>query len=115
MPTAEISLNWTNSLNGCPTNDPISISRLWSSWKSYKGELLHSYTMLTINADGHNLMQQFHKPAEEKRVVVVLAPERYRDWLRPKPEHSMAFIEPAEIVFFKFACHMRNVSGQNEA
>ena len=74
--------------------DPIGIAGLWSSWKSPKGELIHSYTMLTINADGHDLMQQFHKPTDEKRMVVMLTPDRYSDWLVAKPEHSMAFMRP---------------------
>jgi putative SOS response-associated peptidase YedK len=45
---------------------PMGIAGLWSTWKSPKGELVHSYTMLTINADGHSLMQKFHKPTDEK-------------------------------------------------
>ena len=73
---------------------PMGIAGLWASWKSPKGELLHSYTMLTINADGHDLMQQFHKPKDEKRMVVVLASERYQDWLEAQPEHSMTFMLP---------------------
>ncbi len=75
--------------------EPMGIAGLWASWKSPKGELLHSYTMLTINADGHALMQQFHKPTDEKRMVVVLAPDRYQDWLEAKAEHSHAFMQPA--------------------
>lgn len=74
--------------------EPMGIAGLWSSWKSPKGELLHSYTMLTINADGHDLMQQFHKPTDEKRMVVMLTAERYSDWLVAKPEQSMAFMRP---------------------
>jgi putative SOS response-associated peptidase YedK len=54
--------------------------------------------MLTINAQEHALMQQFHKPADEKRMVVVLPPDRYQDWLEAKPEQSMEFLQmfPAE-------------------
>ena len=61
----------------------LGIAGLWSSWKSPKGEIVFSYTMLTINADTHALMNQFHKPADEKRMVVILEPERYGDWLNP--------------------------------
>jgi putative SOS response-associated peptidase YedK len=75
----------------------MGIAGLWSSWKSPKGELLHSYTMLTINAEGHDLMQQFHKPADEKRMVVVLSQERYQDWLEARPENSMAFMRPVAV------------------
>ena len=56
--------------------------------------MLHSYTMLTINADGHDLMQRFHKLTDEKRMVVIVPPERYQDWLEVRPEHSMAFMRP---------------------
>lgn len=74
--------------------EPLGIAGLWSSWKSPKGETVHSYTMLTINAEGHGVMQLFHKPTDEKRMVVVLPPERYQDWLLAAPEHSMAFMRP---------------------
>lgn len=62
----------------------LGIAGLWSCWKSPKGELVYSYTMLTINADSHPLMNQFHKPVDEKRMVVILEPERYADWLNPQ-------------------------------
>lgn len=65
------------------TGDPLGIAGLWSSWKSPQGEPLHSYTMLTINADAHGLMNQFHKPTDEKRMVVILPADRYQDWLEP--------------------------------
>lgn len=71
--------------------EPLGIAGLWSSWKSPKG-LVHSFTMLTINADGHELMCQFHKPVDEKRMVVILPPDSYDDWLRATPEQSMEFM-----------------------
>ena len=60
---------------------PLGIAGLWSSWKSTKGELVHSYTLLTINAQDHALMKHLHKPTDEKRMVVILPPDRYQDWL----------------------------------
>ena len=53
-------------------NQLMGIAGLWSSWKGPEGEVL-SFTMLTINADKHLLMMNFHKPTDEKRMVVVLA------------------------------------------
>jgi putative SOS response-associated peptidase YedK len=50
--------------------------------------------MLTINADDHPLMRMFHKPVDEKRMVVILQPERYQDWLRARSDHSMVFTRP---------------------
>ncbi len=74
--------------------EPLGIAGLWSAWKSAQGELVHSYTMLTINADEHALMRQYHKPGEEKRMVVVLPPDSYQDWLMAPVEQSMAFMRP---------------------
>ena len=73
--------------------DPMGIAGLWSSWTSPKGERVYSFTMLTINAEDHPLMRQFHKPVDEKRMVVVLSPERYQDWLDAPAERSMAFMQ----------------------
>ncbi len=48
--------------------------------------------MLTVNADDQPLMRMFHKPVDEKRMVVILQAERYQDWLRVAPEHSKNFL-----------------------
>jgi len=32
-------------------------------------------------ADGHPVMQRFHKPGDEKRMVVILEPKDYGEWL----------------------------------
>ena len=79
-----------SSTNG----SPLGIAGLWSSWKSEKGEVVHSFTMLTINATSHSMMQNFHKPTDEKRMVVILPPDRYQDWLVAKPQASMDFMMP---------------------
>jgi putative SOS response-associated peptidase YedK len=71
----------------------MGIAGLWSSWKSNKGDAVFSYTMLTINADQHPLMRQFHKPTDEKRMVVILEPERYRDWLDIQ-HNALDFMRP---------------------
>ena len=71
---------------------PMGLAGLWSWWKSPQGELVHSYTMLTINAEDHALMRQFHKPTDEKRTVVILPDARYDDWLNASPEHSHSFL-----------------------
>lgn len=71
--------------------EPMGIAGLWSSWKSPKG-VIHSFTMLTINADGHDLMCQFHKPVDEKRMVVILPPGSYVAWLKAPPQQSMDFM-----------------------
>ena len=37
--------------------------------------------MLTIDADDHALMRNFHKPGDEKRMVMILPEAAYDDWL----------------------------------
>lgn len=73
---------------------PMGIAGLWDSWKDPSGNWLHSYTMLTINADQHELMCQFHKPTDEKRMVVILPEAAYDDWLKADAAHSAEFLRP---------------------
>ena len=61
-------------------NEPLGIAGLWSAWKSSDG-WIDSYTMLTVNAEQHELMRNFHKPGDERRMVVILHEDQYGDWL----------------------------------
>lgn len=72
----------------------MGIAGLWDKWKSPGGETVHSFTMLTINADQHPLMNLFHKPTDEKRMVVILEPEQFEDWLQAPATRSMEFLQP---------------------
>ena len=49
--------------------------------------------MLTINADDHALMRNFHKPQDEKRMIVILPPGRYDDWLQASASESGDFLQ----------------------
>ena len=60
---------------------PIGIAGIWESKKAANGLLMFSFSMLTINADDHPLMRRMHKPADEKRMVVMLRPDQYDAWL----------------------------------
>jgi len=79
---------------------PMGIAGLWSVWKSPQGEVVHSYTMLTINSANHALMRQFHKPTDEKRMVVILPDDAYDAWLQARSEQSRAFLHqyPAQLL-----------------
>lgn len=72
---------------------PMGIAGLWSAWKDTAGKVVHSYTMLTINADDHPFMRQFHKPDDEKRMVVILNEGSYDDWLEAPAKDSPAFLQ----------------------
>jgi len=73
-------------------SNPMGIAGLWSAWKSPTGNVIHSYTMLTINADDHPFMQQFHKPDDEKRMVVILNEGDYDAWLKAPAAASRGFL-----------------------
>lgn len=73
---------------------PFGIAGLWGAWRSPSGEIISSFTMLTINADNHPLMRNFHRPEDEKRMVVILAPDYFDAWLSAKPEQSARFLIP---------------------
>jgi putative SOS response-associated peptidase YedK len=49
---------------------------------------------VTINADEHPFMRNFHKPQDEKRSVVILSPDRYDDWLNAAAAKSADFLRP---------------------
>ena len=72
---------------------PMGIAGLWAWWKLDQGDSTFSYTMLTINADTHPLMRNFHKPEDEKRMVVVLPEEHYACWLNGKASESRGLLE----------------------
>lgn len=73
---------------------PMGIAGLWSEWRSPQGELIPSFTMLTINADQHPFLRQFHKPEDEKRMVVILPETDYDSWIGASAEDSRAFLNP---------------------
>ena len=74
---------------------PFAVAGMWRSWAEADGSTSHSFTQLTINADEHPLLKRFHKPDDEKRTLVVIPPESYRDWLACRdPEFARAFLNP---------------------
>lgn len=85
---------------------PWAIAGLWSEWVDPRtGEVVASYTMLTVNADQHPLMRRMHKPdpdlpasAQDKRSVVPLDPAAWRAWLTGDQETARALLQlpPAE-------------------
>jgi len=71
---------------------PFAIAALWDRWISPKGESVVSFTMLTINADTHPVMRQFHRPADEKRTPVVISKENYDAWLSSETVEAAKFL-----------------------
>lgn len=70
----------------------MCIAGLWESWTSPEGDTVHSMSMLTVNADDHELMRNYHRPDDEKRMVVILPNGSIRDWLKASASESMEFM-----------------------
>ena len=71
------------------SGDPFGIACLWERWTDpASGELVVSFSMLTVNADAHPVMNQFHKPGDEKRTPVIIAPELHDSWLSANPDQA---------------------------
>lgn len=71
---------------GLANGEPLAIAGLWREWEEPAAEAdglarVFSFTMLTVNADAHALMNRFHKPGDEKRSVVIVPPVEYENWL----------------------------------
>ncbi|UUZ68063.1 SOS response-associated peptidase [Polaromonas sp. P2-4] len=60
---------------------PMGIAGIYRKWRHPDGREVFTFAMVTVNADGHPVMQRFHKPGDEKRMVVILDPKDYGDWL----------------------------------
>jgi putative SOS response-associated peptidase YedK len=74
---------------------PWGLARIWTQWEDRKtGTVYESYSMLTINADGHELMGKMHKneldPAtkkplplaqQDKRSVIAIEIDDVDQWL----------------------------------
>jgi putative SOS response-associated peptidase YedK len=71
---------------------PLAIAGLWNLWRGPDGRSIPTFTMLTVNADGHALMQRFHKPGDEKRMVVILDDADIDAWLDAPPERQRDFL-----------------------
>ena len=86
---------------------PWGLAGLWNTW-TYKasGEIVESYTMLTLNADAHPLMSRMHKPdpklgpdAQDKRSVVAIERDDVECWLFGTPDEARALVRltPVEV------------------
>jgi putative SOS response-associated peptidase YedK len=73
---------------------PWGLAGLWNTWVDRStGEVVESYTMLTVNADHHPLMRRMHKPdpklppeAQDKRSVIPVELEDVDLWLHGRME-----------------------------
>ena len=86
---------------------PWGLAGLWNTWTDKTtGEVVESFTMLTLNADIHPLMNRMHKPdpklgpdRQDKRSVVPIELEDVDAWLNGSPEAAAALVRlaPAQV------------------
>nr|WP_310585996.1 SOS response-associated peptidase family protein [Moraxella osloensis] len=73
--------------------EPFTVAALYEIVKIGE-QIIRSMTMLTINADDHPFMSQFHKPKDEKRSIVVIEPEHLKNWLNMTHESAYKLLLP---------------------
>lgn len=68
---------------------PFAVAGIWESWTDRSsGEIVESFSMLTINADGHAVMGRFHRPGDERRSLVVVPADNWHTWLSATTTHA---------------------------
>jgi putative SOS response-associated peptidase YedK len=87
---------------------PWGLAGLWNTWTDKEtGEVVESYTMLTLNADDHPLMNRMHRPdpkrapdQQDKRSVVPIEAEDVDTWLNAPVAEAAKLLKLApEAVF----------------
>lgn len=74
--------------------EPTAIASIWERFvDTDTGEVIHSFSMLTLNADAHPLMSRFHKPTDEKRSVVVIENGDFLKWLNATQEEARSLLK----------------------
>jgi putative SOS response-associated peptidase YedK len=75
---------------------PIAVASIWERYVNHEtGEIVYSFSMITINATGHPVMQQFHGLEDEKRSIVVLQDNDYMPWLKANHEAARSLLNLA--------------------
>lgn len=90
---------------------PSALAGLWNRWNDPKsGELVESYTMLTINADSHPLMSRMHKPdpklpgdQQDKRSVIPIEMHDIDQWLAGPVKAAQQLLRLAPVGVFDVA------------
>jgi putative SOS response-associated peptidase YedK len=93
---------------------PWAIAGLWNEWTDpATGEVMPSYTMLTINCNAHPLLGLMHKPdrdesgnvlppeRQDKRSVVLLERDQWETWLHGTPAEAARLMRLPEADLFQ--------------
>lgn len=88
--------------------EPWGLAGLWNTWTDNEtGEVVESYTMLTINADAHPLMSRMHKAdpklppdQQDKRSVIPIEAGDVDSWLSGTVADAMALLRVPDVELF---------------
>ncbi|NPC56334.1 SOS response-associated peptidase [Caenimonas soli] len=73
---------------------PFGVAGIYTQWRDFKtGRDVYSFSMLTVNADDHPFIKRFQKPEDEKRMVVILHPSDYAEWLSCPVDEAKRFLK----------------------
>lgn len=71
---------------------PMGVAGLWERWVGAAGEVITSFTVLTVNANSHALMSRYQQPGNEKRMLAILNEGAYSAWLSARPDKAKEFM-----------------------
>jgi putative SOS response-associated peptidase YedK len=108
--------NWESGKNEWWTfrradGNPWALAGLWNTWTDKDtGEVIESYTMITMNADEHPLMRRMHKPdpkfasdKQDKRSVVAIENDMAQTWLTGTENEALELIQLSPVDHFNAA------------
>lgn len=92
---------------------PFAIGGLWE--RHGEGEnYFESFSMLTINADDHPVMNRFHRPGDEKRMPVIIDSSDYRAWVDATTETAPQLFVPYPAEFMTSRAEPLPLRGRRE-
>ncbi|MBC7680987.1 MAG: SOS response-associated peptidase, partial [Ferruginibacter sp.] len=71
---------------------PMGVAGLWASWTGPDGDVLLSYTVLTVNANNHALMRRYGPEGNDKHMPVILNEGAVDAWLTVRVEKAKEFM-----------------------
>ncbi len=81
--------------------EAFAVAAIWENWTDREtGEIVTSFSMLTINGDGHEVMGRFHRPGDERRSLIVVDQADWWRWLRATTAEASTILLPMNVAHF---------------
>ncbi|WP_269533651.1 SOS response-associated peptidase [Chitinimonas sp. BJYL2] len=91
------------------------VAGIWEQWTHPERGSEFSFSLLTINADGHPIMGHFHRPGDEKRSLMIVPPSEYDAWLQADTEMARTFLSLAPLAEFTSFADQKPKKGETES